>query len=175
MLVFAVAALMVLPSATATVVVNGVPAGCGWTLAGRAACAGGTLTMGQFGCFGNEDNGSSGSATGGLTVAPDVPVAAPTRIEYDYTINTADSAAFDGIRVSFINIVTGTESVVDSFNPHATFGDCFNGAGHHVISGIALNANLLNSILKTGNIRVSVYEDSFGDLTGATVSNFAIS
>jgi hypothetical protein len=134
----------------------------GWIVTGHAVIADGTAQLGQAGCVGPEDSGTSGAIETELPAALEPPL----KLEFDYVLQTSDTAFYDGIRVQAVGAV-GPLRTLESFNPHTTSGDCVTLRGHHRLF-LPLN------LAPFAALRLSVYEDGRGDLTHAVLDNVTL-
>ncbi|MCA1814188.1 MAG: hypothetical protein LC624_09595 [Halobacteriales archaeon] len=158
--------------------VSAAPAWCtGWTMAGNASCNGNAMTAGQFDCYGNELSGDAGSASAAVS-------GVVSSVSFHYHMVTTDNVAFDGI---FVQIVGPLNSARFTFNPGA-LGGCGTFDGDAVINiGATVNPTApLQTLQTVGNavagvqcalgctMTIGVYEDGFGDDTGAVISNVVV-
>jgi hypothetical protein len=139
----------------------------GWALAGDASCANGLdLQAGQLGtnCAGTEGSGIVGSATSSSTYTM---VSGVSVVSYTFTIVTSDTQSFDGIVVQAI--LNGQVYTLDRYNPNPNLGlGCTSITAVHVTGPLSI-PNVIGAAQV--RLRIGVYEDGFGDLTWADISN----
>gem|GEM_PF-5087910 len=136
----------------------------GWTLSGDATCPDGVqLQAGQLanGCSGTEGTGIVGAATSTATYTL---VSGATVISYEYlSVLSSDSVSFDGVIVQAI--FNGQTYTVDKFNPG---GSCTPQMGVHQFT---FSIPGVTGVVSDVRLKIGVYEDGFGDLTWADVTN----
>lgn len=135
----------------------------GWTLAGNGQCVNFIdFQAGQLAnnCVGTETPGIVGSAT---STSSYTLVSGASVVSYAYNVLSSDSVSYDGIIVQAI--FNGQVYTLDTFNPG---GNCVPQVGAH--SFIATIPGITGGAVQV-KLRVGVYQDNFGDLTWADISN----